>query len=222
MKRWVYFSFFGLVLIGAPNTVFAGPLNGEYIIQSSATQLGPNSWSFVYDVTNVNQSVTGPSGFDVLAIQIPASATISNIIVPPPYQSGMGDYWSWVTYTDTEYFYHEPASLLLPGYVWFEMYGAGFYSAYPSGTTVELSFQADGVNAGTTTDVALTLWDYSPGPSQFSPWVAPTGIWYSTYTTGLLGPIDENPVTEPGSLTLLGMGAVGALGFARRRRKQKV
>jgi hypothetical protein len=144
-----------------------GPLNGEYTISTSATQLGPESFSFVYSITNNNQGSGWPVGLDGFYLDVPVSASISNVVCPAPY-AGPPGYWLSDEGTSTT-----------PGCKKLSWGGQHPHSVYPIGTTAQFSFQADGVAVGSTAANVLT-YKYDGGG----------GNWhYSLFLTTLTGPV---------------------------------
>jgi len=195
-------------------------LTGEYSITASATQIGPSSYSFLYDVTNNNQQVgdtaTGLAGF---YIQVPESASISNITVPPAYFGGHG-FWTFdfrSTPTATRpgsalEVLNAPEAPLKSGYKWLLWWGNHPASVYPIGTTAEFSFQADGVSLGTSPAVQVTYWNgYTPPVN--SEYVAFNGRYYSAYSATLISPV----VPEPSSIVLV-CSALGGVAALRKRK----
>ena len=79
-----------MVLLFCTGLVFAQPLTGEYTIEVIATQTGVDSWNFTYNVTNINQQApTYPyTGLDGFWVQVPETATVSNVVNPSAY-------WGW-------------------------------------------------------------------------------------------------------------------------------
>jgi len=54
------------------------PLTNEYQVAASTTNIGPATWQFTYQITNINQGVQGhPYGLDGFAIQVPDSAVVT-------------------------------------------------------------------------------------------------------------------------------------------------
>ena len=214
-NKRVLLGFFVMVILGVATTSsFADLLSGEYTISVTTTQIASDSWKFVYDVTNVNQSIGGPTGFDGFCIQVPLTATISNVSVPPPYSTGWGDtYWNW-GFAATALLPTQ-ADPLLPGNQWLWFWGYTYPSVYPLGTTAEMVFQASGVTTGLTPGEVVTCWQDGPVPPQYgAQQVPPTNYYYSAFSTSLIGPV---AVPEPSTLLLAAMGLVCLLAFALRR-----
>jgi len=90
--------------------VQAEPLSGEYQISVSTIQLGPYSWRFEYQITNINQEAPEDNytGLDGFMIEIPETAVISNVTVPDSYHDPVnGDvgYWNYGGDEDTILWY---------------------------------------------------------------------------------------------------------------------
>jgi hypothetical protein len=170
-NKWGYLGLFLTIILGIAPTAYAMSLNGEYIINATTTDLGANSWQFIYHITNVNQGFVPQSGLDGFIIQVPLTATISNIIVPSGYTGGI---WGWNTYTsppnsDVFYALEESLSPLLPGYQRLRFWGRGIESVYPQLTTTEFSFQASNVMVGAIPGETVTFWGpgNQPAPESY-------------------------------------------------------
>jgi hypothetical protein len=85
--------------LGLCKPSYAEVLTNEYSIAATATSLNQDSYIFTYDVTNINQGSGSPQGLTGFDIQVPITATISNISLPEGYAEG---YWiSIISTTDT-------------------------------------------------------------------------------------------------------------------------
>ena len=212
----VLLGFFVMVILAVTTTSsFADLLSGEYTINVTTTQIAVDSWQFVYDITNVNQSIGGTTGFDGFYIQVPLTATISNVSVPAPYSVGWGDTrWNWGLATVLTNMPVAPEAPLLSGNQWLWFWGNTYPSVYPLGTTAEIVFQASGVTSGLTPGVVVTYWQDGPAPPQYgAEQVPPTNYYYSAFSTSLIGPV---AIPEPSAFVLLTIGAVALLLFRRR------
>jgi len=164
------------------------PLAEEYSITASATQVGVDSYVFRYDVTNNNQQVgSTQTGLDGFYVQVPNSATVSNITDPPPYFGGNG-FWDHGYHSGGQIF-NAPEAPLNNGYSWLWWWGRDSSSVYPIGSTAQFSFQADAVGVGTASAVSVTFWGTN---TPLSPCVDPVDPWgwcYSAFSTDLISPI---------------------------------
>lgn len=194
-------------------SVLAVSLAGEYSVNVTTIQQGVDSYLFQYDVTNNNQG-SGATyiGLDGFYIQVPNSATISNITNPASYSPG--GWWYNGTNTDSSII-GAPEAPLLAGNSWLLWWGAWPASVYPAGTTVSFSFQADGVALGTTNSLQVTYWHLDTPTSPY--WTTDTGANYSTFSTALISPVATVPL--PSALLLF---ATGIAGMVIRLRKKLV
>ncbi len=213
IKQWIVTFITGLLIIlGFENIVFAIPLNGEYTIAATATEVDADSWIFEYSITNINQGDPEASyfqGLDGFYVMIPENAIISNIGNPPAYVPMWGVYWDNYTdlssplngnFRDPSYpVYWNDETELKPDSYWLGWWGNGMPSVYPIGSTASFSFRADGVVPGLNTGVVVTFW----GPG-----------WYSGYSTEILSPLSVT-VPEPATFMLFGGGIAGMMVFRR-------
>jgi len=194
-------------------SVLAVSLTGEYSVNVTTTQLNVDSYLFQYDVTNNNQG-SGATyvGLDGFYIQVPNSATISNVTNPASYSPG--GWWSNNINTDSSII-GAPEAPLLAGNSWLVWWGSWPASVYPAGTTASFSFQADGVALGTANSLQVTYWHYETPTSPY--WTPTSGANYSTFSTALISPVTTVPL--PSALLLF---ATGIAGMLRLRKKGQV
>ncbi|MCP4350278.1 MAG: PKD domain-containing protein, partial [Desulfobacterales bacterium] len=176
-----------------PSEAQAVVLTDEYTITATAAQADADSWVFTYKVTNNNQYIGYKTGFDGLIIQMPETAEISDLVLPPTYSSGYGYWFSY--FSTAEYHGNAPESPLLPGYKWLVLWGGYTPSLYPSGTTAVFSFKADNVTLGQTYADAVTYWNWIIPPYPYID-IPPHGR-YSFFSTTLPGPAPLYPPHPP-------------------------
>ncbi len=205
------------VLFAVASGLAAIPLTDEYSIAVATTQLDTYSYLFEYAVTNNNQEVIGGSswtGLDGFFIQIPDSAAISNITIPPAYRNSFG-YWTYEISTEDPIF-NAPEAPLLEHHVWLKWWGHWTPSLYPIGTTATFSFQADNVLLGTASSVQVTHWNWE---TPLSPYVTyPPHGYYSAFSTELVAPV---AIPEPAGMLLLGSAVAGTVALRRRKRRHR-
>ncbi len=209
----------GYVLIVASSTVQAISLSGQYIIDASATSLGPNSYLFEYNITNIDQEISGASyytGLDGFSIQVPQSALISNITVPYSYNGSIG-YWDGLVGGTEPTIFNSPEASLLPGNMWLSWGGYHTESVYPIGTTAYFSFQADNVNLGTASGVPVTFWNIAVPNTPYV--TASNGANYTAYSIDIIAP---TAVPVPATIWLLVSGLIGLFGIRKRANRVRL
>jgi hypothetical protein len=193
-------------ILGGGTSVCAAELNGEYVITVMTTPtLGvANSYTFEYHIKNINQSSLGypMTGLDGFFIQLPNSATISEVTCPDPYDGTWGGYWvggfdGWDGNPEGSPPFGT-GSPVPSDKIWLGWWGVGWDSVYPINEEAVFSFRADGVALGLTTAVVDTFWSYDgswPGAYCYSP----HGTYYAEFATTLIGPVtiidDSTPPT---------------------------
>ena len=202
VSRWLL----GLVVcciaalaLALPST--AAVLSGQYTATTALTHVNYNTWTFQYTITNVNQS----QGLDAFVVQVPTTATLSNIVVPvSPQVLGTGGYWATsLGNAPTGGYDSGGAGTPSAGYEWLWFFGYNLGSLFPAGDTATLSFTAAGVSPGTGTSTLVT---YTPSAT------------YANFTTSLSAPTVYTP--EPASGWML-LGILGALTVSVRRGEER-
>ena len=190
--------FFGVTAANA-NMV----LTNEYTVSVATTQLGLNQYRFEYTVTNNTEGIPGTTTGQLcdIVIQLPSSATLSNITPPSPYTNG---YWgvNFLTSTDMEF------------------WGNGPSADYPVGSQLQFAFTASNVSVGHTTAHFMTYWaGHVPNHEYVQ---APNGLYYSTFDAAITGPAAPDPLpTVPlPSAAWAGMGLLGTMGIIRYSRRK--
>lgn len=67
---------------GSGNGVLAVPIDNHYTVGATVTPVGGNSYKYFYDVANLGQGGGAPHGLDGFFIQVPHSATLSDLTDP--------------------------------------------------------------------------------------------------------------------------------------------
>ncbi len=162
---------------------------GQYRVTSSTVNIGPATWQFTYQVTNIDQGMSGhPYGLDGFAIQIPDSATVTGWTVPDPYVSG--SIGSWVV-TEREGGADWFGAAADPGYHWMSWWGIETLSVYPPGSTATLSVTLSDVSVGSNDGVLVTYWGLDVPPVEYVS-LPPWGN-YTPYVRGLVSPMAAIP-----------------------------
>ncbi len=195
MKKFIGILALSCLLLGFTQGASATSWSGHYDVAVTVTNLGGNSWNFDYAVSNLADG-TGYQGLDGFYIQVPTTASLSNIVDPNP-SAGSPGYWGHALTTgDPDW---GSGAVLKSGYQWLQWWGFEAQSVYPTGTTASphFSFDASGVSVGSNPAAIVTYW---------------SGGSYTGYDDELVG-----PVPLPGTLALLGPGLLGLAVFGRRR-----
>jgi hypothetical protein len=198
-------------------TVQALPLTltNEYEVTSSAVNVGPGTWRFTYQITNVNQGAPGGRrGLDGFAIQIPDSAGVVGWTVPASYASG--GYWTVIP--ECTLWPFDILDQADPDCYWMLWWGNQEASVYPPGSTATLSVTLSNVSLISNEGGLFTYWGrYVPSVPYYT---LPVGTNYTSYWTELVSPGPGTPsisIPEPSALVLLGTGIAGLLGVVRRQ-----
>lgn len=202
MKRVGLVLTLSIIFLAFGSVAWATPIDSHYTVSATVISLGGNNYQYSYEITNVDQGTGAGNGLGGFFIQVPLSATVSNITDPPPYLDIANAHW--VDFFSTSL---DPANnfigTLKPGYQWLGWWGGGTPAIYPIGTTASgFSFQVNappGVSQG---EVTTYLWDRVNPPS------------YQSFEGNM-----TSPVPLPSAVLLLGSGLVGLAGLGWRRRK---
>jgi hypothetical protein len=185
------------LLLGFSHGASATSWDGHYSVAVTVTNLAPDSWHFNYEVSNLADG-SGYQGLDGFYIQVPTTASLSNIVNPDPYWSSSGYWYNELITSDPP---GGSGAIPKSGYQWLRWWGVNLPSVYPAGTTAtpHFSFDASGVSVGMNPAAIITFW--SSGT-------------HSGYSNELQGP---TYVPLPGTLALLGPGLLGLAVFGRGR-----
>lgn len=164
-------------------------LVNEYEVMSSAVNVGPATWQFTYEITNIDQGVPGyPYGLDGFAIQVPDSATLMGVDCPRSICAGIHRLLD-----------HCPWSRRVPSFAWRgrsrlpldTLVGGEPPSVYPPGSTTTLSVTLSNVSVSTNAGGLVTFWGGYVPPIEY--YTLPTGANYTPYVTELVSPIAAVP-----------------------------
>jgi len=199
-----------MVCVNMSHLAYSDP----YSVTTTVTNLGINSYMFEYSVTNNDTTLTSTypqTGLDGFYVQVPDTATISNVIIPNSYTSG--GYWDEDTSNPQ---YYLTSITLKNGYNWFGWWGYNPASVYPYGKTATFGFRVDGVSLTTSSDGIVTFW--GPNNGQYVAGTFSTGTnVYTTDSIDLQGPGTLAPVPEPATMLMFGTALAGLI-VARRKK----
>ncbi|MFA9215599.1 MAG: PEP-CTERM sorting domain-containing protein [Sphingomonadaceae bacterium] len=191
-------------------------LNGQYELNSSATQIGANTYTFDFSVTNVNQGVGGQTGFDGFTIFVPDSATFVGATSPVPFTGAehAPGFWSAGSTTGLNLMGDGSQNLNAPtGFHTFTWWGNYPESVYQIDSTAKFSITLSNVSAGTNT-VGMSSYFGFTNPGQAS--ALNQYGYYTTFTADAASPMAAVPEPETYAMLFAGLGLLGAV--ARRRK----
>jgi hypothetical protein len=205
-----------LCAMAAPSAQAVVTLSGQYLLTSSATQVGAATWQFDYSVSNVNQTAGGQTGFDGFSIFVPVGASVVTSTAPAPYAGSPG-YWSQGSGATLDLRGDGSQNLVAAnGYNVYTWWGQNTQSVYQVGSTAVFSITLSNVSAGQNT-IGMS--------SYFGGAAVPTGQAfasnqygnYTTFTASGNSPLAPVPEPETYAMLLTGMVMLGAA--ARRRQR---
>ena len=189
-------------------------LAGQYGLSATATHVSGNTYTFDYDVANIDQYTGGRTGFDGFTILVPDSAIYVSSTAPAPYY-GQPGFWSQSTGAQLDLMGNGSQNVVAPaGYHVYTWWGQDPSSVYPSGSSAHFSITLDNVAAGSNT----------VGMSSYFGWSTPSGQSYvsnqygnyTTFVAQAASPMAAVPEPETYAMLVAGLGL---LGFMARRRK---
>lgn len=188
-------------------------LAGQYSLSATVTHVSGNTYTFDYDIGNVNQYAGGMTGLDGFTIYVPDSALFVSATAPASYNGAPG-YWAGNPGTMLDLMGNGSQNLVPPaGYHTYTWWGMDPSSVYPAGQTAHFSITLDNVAAGANT----------MGMTSYFGWATPAGQSYvtnaygnyTTFVTEAASPMAAVPEPETYAMLLAGLGLLGWM--ARRR-----